>query len=141
MPYSRSLAERITHATLFELGGVLLVAPPASWLMGVPMLHMGALAVWLSTTALLWSMAFNAGFDALLRRRGLARTWAVRIAHALLFEGGFILIAVPIAAAWLNIGLLQAFALDIGLFLFYLPYTFLYNLGYDTARRRLVGQS
>ncbi|WP_312379224.1 chlorhexidine efflux transporter, partial [Pseudomonas oryzihabitans] len=56
------------------------------------------------------------------------------------FEGGLILVLVPLAAWWLSISLWQALLLDLGLILFFLPYTlafnWLYDLGYAAWLRR-----
>jgi uncharacterized membrane protein len=42
-------------------------------------------------------------------------------------------------AAWmLDISLLQAFMVEIGFFLFFLPYTVIYNWMYDTLRARWI---
>lgn len=54
--------------------------------------------------------------------------------HAVGFEGGLVVIVVPLAAWWLGISLWQAFLLDISLLLFFLPYTYVYNLVYDKLR-------
>jgi uncharacterized membrane protein len=58
------------------------------------------------------------------------------VAHALGFEGGFILIGLPLAAWMLDITLLKAFMVEIGFFLFFLPYTVVYNWCYDALRAR-----
>jgi uncharacterized membrane protein len=47
---------------------------------------------------------------------------------------------VPLAAWWLGISLWAAFLLDIGIVLFFLPYTFLYNLAYDRLRVRVINR-
>ena len=52
-------------------------------------------------------------------------------AHAIGFELGFIITLVPLFAWWLHIGLWQALVLDIGLSVFFLVYTFVFNLGFD----------
>jgi uncharacterized membrane protein len=62
----------------------------------------------------------------------------VRAFHALGFESGFIVIGVSIVAYVLNVSLLQAFTLEIGFFLFFLPYTMFYNWAYDTLRERVM---
>ena len=49
-----------------------------------------------------------------------------------------LLIVVPIAAWWLKIGLLQALLVDFGLAMFFLPYTFVFNLVYDKVRATLL---
>jgi uncharacterized membrane protein len=88
----------------------------------------------ISMLAMTWNVIFNALFDRIERRLGLVRTFRVRAVHALAFEAGLIVTVVPLAAWWLNISLLDAFLLDIGVVLFFLPYTFLFNLGYDKLR-------
>jgi uncharacterized membrane protein len=40
------------------------------------------------------------------------------VIHALLFEGGLIVMGVPLIAWWLSVSLWQAFLLDIGVLLF-----------------------
>ncbi|ORC44207.1 Na(+)-translocating NADH-quinone reductase subunit E, partial [Pseudomonas floridensis] len=61
-----------------------------------------------------------------------------RALHALGFEAGLILAVVPLAAWWLSISLFEAFLLDIGLLLMFLPYTMLFNWAYDTVRERVL---
>jgi hypothetical protein len=68
----------------------------------------------------------------------VTRTAKVRALHALGFECGFIVIGVSIVAAVLGVTLLQAFTLEIGFFLFFLPYTMFYNWAYDTLRERVM---
>ena len=50
------------------------------------------------------------------------------------------LAVVPLAAWWLDIGLWQAFVLDIGIVLFFLPYTFAFNWTYDHLRDIIVAR-
>ena len=45
---------------------------------------------------------------------------------------------VSIVAAVLGVTLLQAFTLEIGFFLFFLPYTMFYNWAYDTLREKFL---
>nr|WP_281434494.1 multidrug/biocide efflux PACE transporter [Erwinia phyllosphaerae] len=131
---TRTLKERFFHAVGFELLAVLIVSPLASWAMAKPLFQMGALAVMLSTVAMIWNMIYNAGFDYLFPAG--KQGWPLRILHALGFEGGFILIGLPIAAWMLGISLWQALLLEIAFFLFFLPYTVAYNWVYDTLRAR-----
>ncbi len=99
---------------------------------------MGLMTVMISTVAMLWNMLYNALFDRLRKRFGFVMNLTIRILHAMGFEAGLILVVVPLAAWWLSISLLQAFLLDIGLLLMFLPYTLLFNWAYDTLRERLV---
>ncbi|MEE4072769.1 multidrug/biocide efflux PACE transporter [Pseudomonas viridiflava] len=135
---NKSLRERILHAGLFELGGVILVAPLLAWLMNHSLAMMGAMTVMISTVAMLWNMVYNALFDRLRARFGFAMSLMTRALHALGFEGGLILAVVPLAAWWLSISLFEAFVLDIGLLLMFLPYTMLFNWAYDKVRERVM---
>ena len=135
---SKSLKERALHALLFEIIGVVLFAPLLAWIMGHSLSRMGAMTVMISTAAMLWNMLFNALFDRMRERYQLRLSLALRLLHALAFEGGLILVIVPLAAWWLSISLLDAFLLDIGLLLLFLPYTLGFNWLYDTLRERLT---
>ncbi|ORM74234.1 Na(+)-translocating NADH-quinone reductase subunit E [Pantoea wallisii] len=134
---TRSLKERFCHAAGFEFLAIITVAPLAAWVMEKPLFHMGALAIMLSTVAMLWNMIYNSGFDRIWPPQ-VKRTFALRALHALGFEGGFILIGLPIAAWMLNISLLDAFLLEVAFFLFFLPYTMAYNWAWDKLRQRWV---
>lgn len=134
----RSLIERIFHAVCFEGIATAILAPITAWLMQRSVLEMGGLTVLLATTAMIWNIIYNAMFDRLWPAHLVTRTAKVRALHALGFECGFIAIGVNIVAFVLNVSLLQAFTLEIGFFLFFLPYTMFYNWAYDTLRARLV---
>ncbi len=135
-PLQRSLGERIGHALAFELIALLICAPALAWLLGKPLLQLGLLTLMFSTVAMLWNMLFNWLFDRAQQRLGFRRDLRVRLCHALLFETGLIVVLVPLAAWWLSIGLLEALLLDIGLILFFLPYTVAFNWGWDVLRER-----
>ena len=137
----RSLAERFFHALVFEIVAILLTAAAIVWVMGKPLSHAGALAIAISTIAMLWNMLFNAAFDRAQIRIGFDRTVVARILHALLFELGLTIAIVPLAAWALGIGLLDALILDFGVLLFFLVYSFAYNWGYDILRARLIARN
>lgn len=134
--HSRSLKERFCHAAVFEALAIVTVSPLAAWAMNKPLFQMGALAIALSTVAMLWNMIYNAVFDRLCPPGKVKRGLVLRVLHALGFEGGFILIGLPVAAAMLQIGLWQAFLLEVAFFLFFLPYTVVYNWVWDKLRQR-----
>lgn len=64
-------------------------------------------------------------------RNPAQRSFTLRTAHALLFEAGFIIISVPATAWWLSLSLVKALAMDLGITLFYIGYTYVYNWVYD----------
>ena len=134
----RKLPERIFHAVCFEGIATAILAPTTAWLMQRPVLEMGGLTLLLATTAMIWNIIYNAGFDALWPRHKVPRTTKVRALHALGFEVGFIFIGVGIVSMVLGVSLLQAFMLEIGFFIFFLPYTMFDNWAYDTLRDRII---
>jgi uncharacterized membrane protein len=134
MNMNKSFAERCFQAVTFEVLAIIISAPLLVWLMGVPIAHAGLLTLMISLLAMTWNVIFNALFDKIEQRLGLVRTFRVRAVHAVGFEAGLIVTVVPLAAWWLDISLFDAFLLDIGVVLFFLPYTFLFNLGYDKLR-------
>lgn len=139
--HHRSLSERVFHALAFEILAIGISSPLAAWITGRPTLSMGVLTAVIATIAVAWNMLYNGLFDRLQARLGFDRTYRVRVVHACGFEGGLILIAIPFVAWWLDVSLWQALILDIGFVLFYLPYGFLFNLGYDKIRQKLVTAS
>jgi uncharacterized membrane protein len=136
----KSIAERIFHAFVFELIAIVLTAAAIVWLMDKPLSHAGGLAIAISTIAMLWNMIFNAAFDRAQSKMKFQRTITVRVMHSLLFELGLTIAVVPLAAWGLGIGLLEAFLLDIGVLLFFLFYSFVYNWFYDIIRARLLAK-
>ena len=54
-----------------------------------------------------------------------------RIAHAIGFEGGLIAFLVPVFAWWLGVSLWDALVMDLGLVVFFLVYTFVFNWAFD----------
>lgn len=140
MTFKKSAKELFFHAVVFEVVAIAICAPLGAWLLDYSLAHMGALTLMISLVAMSWNMVFNALFDRAQTRMGFARTAGPRVVHALLFELGLLLAVVPLAAWWLDIGLWEAFVLDIGIALFFLPYTYIYNWTYDHLRARLVAR-
>lgn len=135
-----TVIERFIYAFFFEIFGIGISTPLFAWLTGTPIADMGVIAVVVAVMALLWNMLFNSIFDAWLKRNHLSKNTRLRILHALLFEVGLICGALPFIMWWLNVGLWEALSLDIGLILFYLPYTYIYSLVYDSLRKRFWGR-
>ncbi|HAT1610033.1 TPA: multidrug/biocide efflux PACE transporter [Raoultella planticola] len=134
----KTLTERIIHAVSFEGLATLILAPTAAWLMQRSVLEMGGLSVLLATLAMVWNLIYNAAFDRLWPVSRVVRTLKVRALHAIGFESGFILIGVTAVALILGVSLIQAFMLEIGFMLFFLPYTMLFNWVWDTLRERVL---
>lgn len=138
--YQRSAKERLFHACLFELLGVVFATPLAMWLTGKSMLSMASLSAIISGVAMAWNMIFNWFFDRLQLRYGFHRNVWIRMLHSCCFEIGLIIMVVPLVAWWVDTTLWHALVVDIGLVLFFLPYSFFYNLCYDLVRQHLMSK-
>ncbi len=127
-PHQRkTLTERVIHAITFEGLATLILAPTAAWLMQRSVVEMGGLSILLATLAMVWNIIYNAAFDRLWPVSRFPRQLKVRALHALGFETGFVIIGVTMVAIVLGVSLLQAFMLEIGFMLFFLPYTMAFN--------------
>ena len=129
----RTGADRLRHTLGFEGLGLMISIPLFSLLTGQPVDHLGPLAIGLSLLATGWNYLYNLLVDHwMLRQLGrLEKRLIERVLHALLFELGLLLVALPLTALWLGISLWQALWLDIGFSLFFVLYAFGYNLAYD----------
>ena len=138
MSAHKSITERIFQAVGFELLAILICTPLLAWIMDKPLLDMGMVTMFIAALALAWNVVFNGLFDRVLKHYKMAHNAWVRVVHALLFEGGLVAFGVPLIAWWLKIGLWEAFLLDIGVLLFFLPYTYIYHWVYDVVRERML---
>ncbi|MFS2004419.1 PACE efflux transporter [Duganella sp. CT11-25] len=129
----QGIKRKVIYATLFELIAVALTSSLLMLLLaGHDAGHAGVAAVASSIIALLWNLVYNTLFEAWEARQPTrGRGWMRRAAHAIGFEGGLVVILVPLFAWWLDISLWQAFVLDLGLVLFFMVYTFLFSLAFD----------
>ena len=129
----RTGADRLRHTLGFEGLGLMISIPLFSLLTGQPVDHLGPLAIGLSLLATGWNYLYNLLVDHwMLRQLGrLEKRLIERVLHALIFELGLLLVALPLTALWLGISLWQALWLDIGFSLFFVLYAFGYNLAYD----------
>ena len=129
----RTARDRIRHSVLFEAVALTIVVPLGRLLFGVDPLQFGVVAVVSTTIAMSWNYVFNLGFDYALLRAGqsLHKTVQIRVLHAVLFEGGLLLLLVPFIAWYLQVSLWDAFVMDVVLAGFYLVYAFAFNWAYD----------
>ncbi|KJZ35162.1 MULTISPECIES: multidrug/biocide efflux PACE transporter [Pseudomonas] len=138
MSPNKSITERVFQAIGFELLAILICTPLLAWIMNKPLLDMGMVTMLIAALALAWNVVFNGMFDRVLNHYNVVRTTWVRVVHALLFEGGLVAFGVPLIAWWLKTSLWEAFLLDIGVLLFFLPYTYIYHWVYDVVRERVM---
>ncbi|MES5096821.1 PACE efflux transporter [Agrobacterium sp. BA1120] len=129
----RSFKDRVRHALSFEIIGLLLIIPFGATIFGVPMTDVGIVGVVSATIATAWNYLYNLGFDHVMQRaKGTTqKTTAIRIAHALLFELGLLIVLMPFIAWYLNISVMHALVMDVSFALFYVVYSFVFNWCYD----------
>lgn len=136
-PPLRSFADRARQVLLFEAGGLLLITPPFVWLSGVPISDSLGLLALIALIAALWNTAYNTAFDwvegRLTGRTADRRPFFWRSVHALGFEGGLLLVSLPIIMTWTGMDWLDALIADIALAVAYVTYAFIFNLIYDRA--------
>ncbi|BEP52968.1 PACE efflux transporter [Variovorax sp. V118] len=128
----QGLQRRIVYISLYE--GIAIVAASAglTLMSDAGLGHSGLLAVGASVIAVIWNLTFNALFERWESRQAVrGRSLKRRIAHAIGFEGGLIAFLVPMLAWGLGVSLWQALVMDLGLVVFFLVYTFVFNWAFD----------
>ncbi|MGN6449950.1 MAG: PACE efflux transporter [Brucella intermedia] len=139
----RSFMDRVRHAMMFEIIGLAIFIPGSAFILDKPAAEMGVIGIVSATTATVWNFLFNLGFDnAMLRFTGSAsKSMIVRVLHAILFEGGLVVLLIPFIAWYLGISLVAALVMDIAIVVFYLVYAFVFNIAYDKLFPLPVGQA
>lgn len=128
---------RIIHALSYEVILLVIIAIALSFIFDVPLEVTGTLGIVMAVTSLFWNMIFNHFFEKFERKHQLERTVKIRILHAIGFEGGLMLVTIPMVAYAMNMSLWQAIVLDFGLTMCILVYTFIFQWCYDTIEKRL----
>ncbi|KLV04628.1 transporter [Photobacterium aquae] len=128
----RTTSDRIRHAIFFELIGLVIIVFGLSQL-GFQLGHVGAVGVLFSVIATVWNFVYCKWFDAMMPRlfKTTVKTVLHRVLQSIGFEAGLLVITIPVLAWVLNVSLWQALLLDLGLVVFYLFYSYIYNWCYD----------
>lgn len=128
---------RIIHALSYEITLLFVIAITLSYFFHLPLEVTGILGVVMALTSVIWNMFFNHFFEKFEKKKNLKRTVAVRIVHAIGFEGGLMLATIPMIAYALNMGIWQAIVLDFSLTMGILVYTFIFQWFYDLLENHL----
>jgi uncharacterized membrane protein len=127
---------RVLQAVLYEVFAIAFVGPVLSLAFDKPGGSTLGLAFVLSSIALAWNYVFNALFERWESRQSVrGRSFARRLAHGIGFEGGLVVILVPVMALWLDISFFGAFLANLGLLAFF----FFYAIGFTWAFDRVFG--
>jgi uncharacterized membrane protein len=132
MPAMSPTTRRVLQAVLYEAIAIAAVGPVLSVAFDKPQASTFGLAVVLSTIALAWNYAFNWMFERWESRQAArGRSFRRRLAHGAGFEGGLVVILVPVMSLWLDISPAAAFAANLGLLLFFFFYAIAFTWAFD----------
>ena len=123
---------RVLQAILYEVFAVAFVGPILSVIFDKPASSTIVLAIALSSIALGWNYVYNSLFELWESRQSTrGRSFTRRFLHGIGFEGGLVVILVPMMALWLNISALSAFIANLGFFVFFFIYAIVFTWAFD----------
>lgn len=123
---------RILQAILYEAIAIAVVGPALSFIFDQSPSSAIGLAFTLSSIALAWNYVFNMFFERWEARQSVqGRSLLRRLMHGLGFEGGLVLILIPVMALWLNISPMNAFMANLGLLAFFFVYAVIFTWAFD----------
>lgn len=125
-------ARKVVQAILYEVIAIVLLSPILAMVFDKPLSHAGALSAMMSFTAMVWNMLFNWMFERWeARQRNRERTVWRRLLHSLGFEGGLLVLLLPLVSGWLNISLLAALTANVAMFVFFFFYALVFQWAFD----------
>ena len=128
----QGIKRRVIYVSLYELIAIAAATAGLALLSGQGAGHSSVVAAAASVIAVVWNLVFNWAFERWESRQPVrGRSVARRVAHAIGFEGGLVFTLVPLFAWWFGITLWHAFVMDLGLIVFFLCYTFVFNWVFD----------
>ncbi len=123
---------RVVQAIFYECGAIAITAPIVGTAFDTSLGSALPLSILMSTIALTWNYIFNALFERwesvqVVRGRSLWR----RLAHGIGFEGGLVVMLVPLMVWWLDISWLEALIAEIGLLFVFFVYAVAFTWAFD----------
>jgi uncharacterized membrane protein len=90
------------------------------------------LAILMATIALVWNYIFNSLFERWEKSQiTKGRSWRRRLSHGSGFEGGLVIVLVPLTAYWLDISLLKTLIAELGLLTTFFIYAIIFTWAFD----------
>lgn len=128
----QGIKRKVVYVGLYEAIAIVAASFGFAAMSGQELSHAAPLSVAASVIAVCWNLIFNSLFEMWESRQAVkGRSVARRAAHAIGFEGGLVVILVPLVAWWLDVSLWAALLMDLGLVVFFLVYTFVFNWVFD----------
>ncbi len=123
---------RVVYVGLYEFIAIILSAILLELMSSAGAADSLGLAVAASVAAIIWNLIFNSLFERWeASRNQQGRSLGVRVVHAIGFEGGLLVMLVPLVAWWYGVSLWQAMLMDLALLVFFLIYTFVFTWAFD----------
>jgi len=133
-----SVKERILHSLLFEAFALCILMGAATLFTAHNPTVVGGVAIALSVLAMMWNYVYNLGFDRVFGHDRLSRKIGMRIAHGIGFEAGLLLVTIPLLMWVLQMDFWTVLILDLGIVIFFLVYSIIYNWAYDQVRSKIT---
>lgn len=133
-----SVKERILHSLLFEAFALCILMVTARLFTSHNPGVVGGISLALSLLAMGWNYVYNLGFDHIFGHDRLSRKLGIRILHGLGFEVGFLIVSIPLLMWVLQMDFWTVFILDLGVVIFFLVYSIIYNWAYDQVRSKIT---
>ena len=125
-------SRRVLEAVLSEIFAIAFVGPVLSVIFDRPPVSTIGLTFVLSSIALGWSYVYNMLFERReLRQAVRGRSFSKRLAHGLGFEGGLVVILVPVMSLWLDTSPVNALLANLGLLAFFFSYAIAFMWAFD----------
>lgn len=126
------IKRRLIYVAIFEVTAIIFSTFVLMVLSGSDAQESLPVAVIISTAAVVWNFIYNTAFEAWeVRNQVKVRTLTIRIIHATGFEGGLVLVCLPLYMLWYGVGIWTALSMEAALLLFFLGYTFIFTLIFD----------
>ncbi|SFM27794.1 PACE efflux transporter [Variovorax sp. OV329] len=130
----QGIKRKVVYVGLYEAIAIVVASFGFAAMSGQELSHAAPLSVAASVIAVGWNLIFNNLFEMWESRQAVkGRSVGRRVAHAMGFEGGLVLMLVPLVAWWLDVSLWAALLMDLGLVVFFLVYTFVFNWVFDAV--------
>lgn len=132
LPKMSPTTRRVFQALLYEVIAISVVGPVLSLAFDKSPASTLGLAVVLSSIALTWNYTFNWLFERWESRQAVrGRSFVRRLTHGAGFEGGLVIILLPVMSLWLDISPTAALVANLGLLAFFFFYAIAFTWCFD----------
>lgn len=128
----RPTTRKIMYAMSFEAGGILVGGAALIFMSDAGATNSLSLAAFGACIAMVWSLLFNTLFEAWeARQTTKGRSPWRRAAHAVLFEGGLVILLLPATAWFMSTTIAGALAYESVLIAVFLIYAWVFTWAFD----------